>query len=649
MIVLENISKSFGAQTILEQCSLMINPGEKVGFIGPNGAGKTTLLRIIEGLEEVDAGKVAHNANIRIGTLRQEVETSNRTILQETLRGDLQLTALREEHQQIQQHLNHPDPLNQAEHHTKLARWGEIDHRLEEIGSYEAESRASTILMGLGFSREALDQSLSAFSGGWRMRVALAQLLFSRPDVLLLDEPTNHLDMESVAWFENYLRKIPQTFMAVSHDRGFLNRVTKITVELSGGTISRFQGGFDAYIEQKALLLEQLEKQSIQQSKKIAHLSRFIDRFRSKATKARQVQSRVKQLEKMERVESMPHKTEVARIRLPAPKRSALKMISTHQLKKSYADNHVLAGINFECQRGEKIGLLGPNGAGKTTLLKVLAGELQADSGQVTLGDRVETAYFTQHAMDSLNPAETVLAEASAVAPKRLNDTAVRTLLGSFLFSGDEAFKKVKVLSGGERARLALLRMFLSEANLLLLDEPTNHLDMESRAALGDALESYQGSLLLVTHDRDLMQTVCNRYYVVSAGRLTLMEDPLQSYLDQVTLIRGETLSATKQAPESENKNQDNKQKYLRNRERNSTLKRQRRRAEKLEMAIQRLEVEQAELELCLAVPELYQESETDKLKETLERNQQVTIELDKTMTEWEQVSLEVERLSDSE
>ena len=644
MILLENISKRFGAQTILDNTNLVINMGEKVGLIGPNGAGKTTLLRIIEGLDDVDSGNVSRYEHLRIGTLRQEMVASDRTILQETLQGDLELTQLRIEHKELQQKLSDSIKLSEQEQQNLAFQWGKIDHRLEEIGSYDAESRASIILMGLGFSREALDQPLSAFSGGWRMRVALAQLLFSRPDLFLLDEPTNHLDMESVAWFENYLCKISQTFLVVSHDRGFLNRVTQVTVELDNGSLSRFQGAFDAYIEQKAALIEQREKQWVQQGKRVEEINQFINRFRSKATKARQVQSRVKQLQKMEILEPISHKSAQARIRLPEPKRSAARMIAVHGLTKSFGEHRVFSAVDLECQRGEKIGLLGPNGAGKTTLLKLLAGELQPDSGKIVLGDRVETAYFTQHATDSLDVEENVLTEASRASPKGIQETALRTLLGSFLFSGKEVFKKVGVLSGGEKARLALVRMFLSEANLLLLDEPTNHLDMESRAALGDALESYKGSLLLVTHDRDLMQTVCNRFLIVSDGQLLPMEEDLATYLNQVTLTRGELSSSAKSPTGSRKNSREDKRQAAKIREqKNVEVRRQRQQAKTLEVAIQSLELEHAEMEKNLADPDLYQEEHKDKLKKILERNQYITMELEETMRQWEAVSLSIE------
>ena len=645
MIVLENMSKCFGAQTILDNTNLVINQSEKVGLIGPNGAGKTTLLRIIEGLDDIDSGTISRHDHLRIGTLRQEMVASERTILQETLQGDVELTQLRVEHKKLQQRLSDVKGLSEQEQQDLASQWGIVDHRLEEIGSYDAESRASALLMGLGFSREALHQPLSAFSGGWRMRVALAQLLFSRPDLFLLDEPTNHLDMESVAWFENYLCKISQTFLVVSHDRGFLNRVTQVTVELDRGCLSRFQGSFDSYIEQKAALIEHREKQLAQQGKRVEEINQFINRFRSKATKARQVQSRVKQLQKMETLEPISNQSARARIRLPDPKRSAARMIAIHGLTKSFGEQRVFSAVDLVCQRGEKIGLLGPNGAGKTTLLKLLAGELNPDSGKIVLGDRVETAYFTQHATDSLDMEENVLMEAGRAAPKGIQETVLRTLLGSFLFSGKEVFKKVGVLSGGEKARLALLRMFLSEANLLLLDEPTNHLDMESREALGDALESYKGSLLLVTHDRDLMQTVCNRYLIVSGGQLLPMEDDLEAYLNRVTLSRGELSSSTRSPTGSGGKNsrEDKRQAAKVREQKNAEVKRQRQQAKALERVIQSLELEHAEMEKNLADPDLYQEAHKERLKKLLERNQEITVKLEETMYQWETVSLSIE------
>ena len=644
MIRLKDVHKSFGPQTILDGAELVVNHGEKVGLIGLNGAGKTTLLRIIEGVEEIDGGDVQRTGRTRVGTLRQELESSDRPILEVTLGGDAELVRLRAEHQALQEQLHHADT---PEVQKRLsARWGEVDHRLEEIGSYRAEARAGAILLGLGFSLEALERPMHAFSGGWRMRVALAQLLFSRPDILLLDEPTNHLDLESVAWFENHLRSLPGTLIAVSHDQGFLNRVTGVTVELERGLLTRFSGPFDRYIEQKAERLELLEKQIAGQARQIAHITRFINRFRSKATKARQVQSRVKQLERITPLESVAGAAEAPRIRLPVPQRSALEMLTVTGLGKGFAGTPVLAGVDFRFQRGEKVGLLGPNGAGKSTLLKLLAGELAPDRGEIRRGDRVKVAYFTQHALDALNPEETVLAEARAAAPESVKEQALRTLLGGFLFSGEMVFKQVAVLSGGERARLALLKMFLTGANLLLLDEPTNHLDMEARAALEEALADYDGSLILVTHDRDLMTAVCDRYEIVAEGRLLHHEGSLEDYLEQVTRLRAEPArsEAEKGGSDAGLSGRELKRAVARVRERlQRDTRAQRQLAASLEERVHGLEREKEVVERSLSEPELYEESAKERLKGVMERNRGLSVALEDTLSEWEAVSLAIE------
>ncbi|MBF0099036.1 MAG: ATP-binding cassette domain-containing protein [Magnetococcales bacterium] len=637
MILLEKINKSFGAQTLLHEADLALNPGEKVGLIGPNGAGKTTLLRIIEGAEEIDGGHISRLETMQIGTLRQELHPSERSILQETLHGMPELVRLREERQQLQQQWDDPQSHTPTNHDRLSQRWGEVEHRLEQLDSYTAEARAGALLLGLGFSREMLARPLNAFSGGWRMRVAVAQLLFAKPDLLLLDEPTNHLDLESVAWLENYLRRMPQTFVVVSHDRGFLNRVCQVIVELDDGALSRYQGSFDDYVEQKAILLEQREKLMQQQSRRIETITRFINRFRAKATKARQVQSRIKLLQKIEPVEALPAAQEVARIRLPEPGRSPLKMVTVRDLSKQFEGTTVFAKANFDCQRGEKIALLGPNGSGKSTLLKLLAGQLPLDGGSCQLGERVQAAYFTQHALDDLDPEATILQQVSTSLPNSMNETALRAILGSFLFSGDEVFKKIKVLSGGERARVALIRLLLSGANLLLLDEPTNHLDMESRAALSDALESYQGTLILVSHDRELLQNVCKQFYLVRAGTITALEGNLDSYLEQSTQAR-EDLPASPQ--------QEQKKQRLQQREQvSSDLRRKRQQARQLEQKIHQLEGEQASLEEALADPEIYQGPQSERLKQTLAKSKKVAQTLEEAMLEWETVALAVEAL----
>ena len=349
--------------------------------------------------------------------------------------------------------------------------------------------------MGLGFAREEFEQPLNTFSGGWRMRVALARLLFSRPDLLLLDEPTNHLDIESVTWLEKFLARFSETLIVISHDRAFLNRVTGIIVELDNTRLTRYVGNFDRYLEQREAHIDQLEKAAVKQERRAAELESFIRRFRAKATKARQAQSRVKMLEKMKPVERVVVKTQAPKIRLPDPPASAYEALKVSDLAKSFGTNHVFSGVNLTLIRGQKIGLLGANGAGKTSFLKIVSGDLEPSGGRSKPGDRVRVGYFAQHSLDALEPNLTVMESAAASARTDVGKTVLRTLLGGFLFSGDAVFKKVAVLSGGERARLALAKLFLTGANLLLLDEPTNHLDMAARAALEEALEEYSGTL----------------------------------------------------------------------------------------------------------------------------------------------------------
>ncbi|MBF0323035.1 MAG: ABC-F family ATP-binding cassette domain-containing protein, partial [Magnetococcales bacterium] len=610
MLRLEKVAKRFGPRLLLENADLAIHAGEKVGLIGPNGAGKTTLFRIFLGQEEIDAGRVEVLPRARLGILRQELAGSGGSILAETLQGDQELIALEQErdmhHQELEQATT-PDQQERISH-----RLGEIDHRLETIDAYSAHSRAGAILMGLGFTRADLDQPLASFSGGWRMRVALAQLLFSRPDLMLLDEPTNHLDLESVTWLESYLKRLPGTLIVVSHDRAFLNRVTEVTVEMGGGSLTRYQGAFDAYLEQKATRMHLLEKEAEKRDQRAAELERFINRFRAKATKAKQVQSRVKALEKLAPVARPQERILAPRIRLPEPAPCAREVLSVRALKKNFGDKKVFSGVDLSIWRGEKIGLLGANGYGKSTFLKLVAGQVQPDAGTLKLGDRVHPAYYAQHAMDALDANQTILESACSMATRDMPESAVRSLLGGFLFSGDMVFNRVNVLSGGERARLALARLFLTGSNFLLLDEPTNHLDMVARANLGDALESYSGTLVLVSHDRDLLEGVCDRYLVAGDGAIRPLEDGLEGYLAQITSARSASSSEpTEQAagspPPSVRSERDVRRlaAEIRNRLHRDTRE-LRSRSQKLEQKIHILEQERAHIQGQLANPNLY-------------------------------------------
>ncbi|MBF0124837.1 MAG: ABC-F family ATP-binding cassette domain-containing protein [Magnetococcales bacterium] len=636
MIRFERVSKAFGAQVILSQADWEINPGERIGLIGANGVGKTTLLRLILGELEADAGTIARHSHQRLGVVRQEILASDRSLIEETLCGHEELVRLRQQRQQLRQHLT-----DHSSDQTALARLGEVDCRLETLGTYDAEARAGAILLGLGFSNAALTQPVTTCSGGWRMRLALAQALFAQPDLLLLDEPTNHLDLESVTWLEYHLAQWPKTLILISHNRSFLDRTVTTLMELEAGQLSRYPAPFEHYVARKAERLRGLVKAAAEQQRRMAALERFIDRFRAKATKARQVQSRIKMLGRMELIEASEPQRQPPRIQLPVPGPCPRELCTLHQASCRYDDRTVLANVNLNLLRGDKIGLLGVNGAGKSTLLKLCAGLLTAASGRVMYGAGVRPAWFAQHALETLVPQDSVLASAEAAQPTATR-ASVRQLLGSFLFSGDEVFKSVAVLSGGERARLALVRLFLSGANLLLLDEPTNHLDMEARTALTDALEAYQGTFILISHDRDLLESVCSHYWLVADGRVQVWEQGLDAYLEQSLLQRNNRDTAPVTATSGNRRDLRRQTAELRERlARETAVLRQQRQL--LEQQITQMEKEQAQLDQWLAAPERYQDNNKELLTAQLIRHQQLAFALEQALASWEQVSRTIE------
>ncbi|MBF0285833.1 MAG: ATP-binding cassette domain-containing protein [Magnetococcales bacterium] len=640
MLSLVNVAKSFGGQKLFEDVNLSVHAGEKAGVVGPNGSGKTTLLRLIEGVEEPDSGSARLLSGMKIGVLRQEIASSRATVLEEVLAGDAELSALRVEQEELHQRLS--DFAHGPEREALHRRWGEVEHRLQDLGSYAAESRAGAILLGLGFTMAETARPLESFSGGWRLRVALARLLFSRPDVMLLDEPTNHLDLESVAWLEGYLARLPATVLVVSHSRGFLNRVTGVTLAFEEGTIHRYVGNFDRYLEQREAALLLREKTAVQQEKRIEELERFIRRFRAKATKAKQAQSRVKMLEKMDKVERVESARAAPRLRLPEPPGCAREMLKARGLAKSYDGKPLFSGVNLLLERGRRIGLLGPNGSGKSSFLKIAAGRLAFEGGQLELGERVVPAYYAQHALENLDAAHSVLESAAQGAPLGMGETALRTLLGGFLFSGDAAFKRVGVLSGGEKARLALARLFLSGANLLLLDEPTNHLDMNARAALEEALESYPGAFLLVSHDRELLEAVCDGYWVVEGGVIQPLEGALEEYLQRVSARRSAAPVEKAATVRKEASRRDHEER----RQRERTLRQWSRKVEEAESRVARLESAREEVERVLGDGTLYEAGAEARLNPWLARHREVEAELAAAYAEWERLTLAAEEVA---
>jgi ATP-binding cassette subfamily F protein 3 len=515
VIALEAVSKGYGGQTLLADCAWRIGRGERIGLVGPNGAGKTTVCRILAGVEEPDAGRVHLDSGISVGYLPQEVTGGEDvTVLAEALSGFSEVWRLEAELERLAARMAAPDPDPEV-----IETYGEVQHRFEALGGYRLEAQAKVILGGLGFQPEQVHRPLSEFSGGWRMRAALARLLLLRPDLLLLDEPTNHLDLESLQWLENFLASYEGTVVLVSHDRYFLNRMVTAIAELAAGTVVVYPGDYDHFLVEREARRALTEARARNQAKRVAEIERFIERFRYQATKARQVQSRVKMLEKIERVEVESGARQI-HFKFPQPPRTGRVAARLSGIHKAYGDTVVYAGVDLVVERGERVALVGVNGAGKSTLLKILAGALPFDRGERVLGAHVESHYYAQHQLDALEPSRTVLEELEHADPESTTGR-LRNILGSFLFSGDAVDKRISVLSGGEKARVALAKMLVRPAALLCMDEPTNHLDLASKEVLEEALASFTGTIVFISHDRYFINRIATRVIEVDAGRLT--------------------------------------------------------------------------------------------------------------------------------
>jgi ATP-binding cassette subfamily F protein 3 len=514
VISVEEVSKSYGGQVLFRDLSWRIAERERIGLVGPNGAGKTTICRILAGVDDPDTGRVSRGRAVTVGYLPQEVAGSVAgSVLAEALAGFDEVWALEREMEEVAR------ALESTPSESLTARYGDLQHRFEALGGYRLESQARTILSGLGFRADELTRPLVEFSGGWRMRAALARLLLLNPSLLLLDEPTNHLDLEALAWLESFLSGYDGTVVVVSHDRYFLNRMVTSIAELGPAGLTVYPGDYDAYLVEREARRELLEAQARNQAKRIEEIERFIERFRYKATKARQVQSRVKMLAKVERIE-VPGAGRRIHFKFPEPPRTGRRVATLTGVRKAYGDNVVYAGVDFMVERGDRVALVGENGAGKSTLLKILAGALPFDAGERTLGAHVAAHYYAQHQLDALTPTNSALDEIVAAAPD-LPHTRLRTILGAFLFSGDAVDKRVSVLSGGEKARLALAKMLVRPAALLCLDEPTNHLDLASREVLEDALAVFPGTIVFISHDRYFINRIATSVLHVAHGVLT--------------------------------------------------------------------------------------------------------------------------------
>jgi ATPase subunit of ABC transporter with duplicated ATPase domains len=513
MISFTNVTKQYGAQVLFVDASFQVNPGEKVGLVGPNGAGKTTIFRLITGEETPDDGAVERRKRLTIGYFRQDVgDLRGRSVLAETVAGAGEVARLGEELAALEATMAAGgDGLDKA-----VERYGEVQARYMELGGYELEARAQEILAGLGFSPDQVAGDVGRLSGGWKMRVALARILLQQPDALLLDEPTNYLDIESILWLEQFLRAYPGAVVMTCHDRDVMNRVVAKIVEIDGGQVRSYTGDYDFYERARALEAERREAEYQRQQAMLAKELRFVERFRAQAAKAAQVQSRLKKLDKIERVEPPRRLVEKQFDFRPAP-RSGDDVVKVDGVSKRYGARVVHDGLSLLVRRGERWAVMGENGAGKTTLLKMMAGAVEPDAGKVTIGASVQMGYFAQHQMEQLDGDRTVLEELQAHAPKA-NLGVLRNLAGAFQFQGDDVDKPIRVLSGGEKARLALAKILYDAPNLLILDEPTNHLDIATKRALLKALSAYEGTIVFVSHDRAFLRALATRVLELAPG-----------------------------------------------------------------------------------------------------------------------------------
>ena len=652
MLSINDLNLQYGSKPIFRNVAAQIHTGDRVGLAGVNGAGKSTLLRIMCGEQDVDPGIVSRASWFSVAYLPQEVtiDLDGRSLFDEAQSAFDDVLAQQEQLDRVSEELALLDP-DSPEIDGLLALQGDLQHALDGCDVFRIRPQIERVLFGLGFSAGDLDRPVGNFSGGWIMRLLLAKLLLKKPSLLLLDEPTNHLDLDSLTWLEDFLLQYQGAMVIISHDRAFLDRVTAITWELSLGRLTVFRGNYSHYLVEKAQRLEMERAAYDNQQAQIRQSERFITRFRAKSTKSKQVQSRVKQLEKLDRIELSETERSI-HFNFPPAAPSGRDVLTLEGVRKSFAGRTVFDGVSLNLQRGDKLAVVGVNGAGKTTLLKILAG-LETAEGTVRPGHNVILSYFGQHQAQELAGDQSILDTVYHTAVD-MTITQVRSLLGAFLFTGDEVEKQVRVLSGGEKSRVALARMLVRPANLMLLDEPTNHLDMSSQEILQEALAQYEGTIIVVSHNRFFVNSFVNKVLEIRNGRATIHEGNIDDYLEwrrreetRASETATQSSSATRAVAAGDENSADRKvqrrQRALERQELNKKLGPWRRKSEEAEQEIDRHERRKAELEALMAEPDLY--SDQERWSATSREYGQVERHLERAFQRWEEAQAAIEAI----
>jgi ATP-binding cassette subfamily F protein 3 len=651
LIALDRVHKSYGRQEVLKDVSLAVHAGERIALVGVNGAGKSTLFRILLGSIEPDQGRVHRKKGLRIGYLPQEViELSGKTVLEQVMEVDASVREVWTEYQAVTLELERTSAKERCEALAK--RQSHLMTELERLGAFDLEHRSKRILAGLGFKEDLFQERVEKLSGGWMMRVALARILLSRPDLLLLDEPTNHLDLDSLLWLEDFLQKTPSALLLISHDRAFLDRVVQKTFELEKGVLTVFPGHYSRYLEEKEKRIRLKEAAYAEQQELIRRLEDFIARNRSRKDRAGQVQSRIKVLENLERLTPPTAERRIA-FRFPEPERSGRIVLEMEEVSKSFSSKTLYRGLRLTISRGERIAIVGPNGAGKSTLLKMMTGEVRPDSGRVSLGYGVRIGYFAQHQLEQLDGESTVWEETAKVAGDRTYGT-LRNLLAAFLFREEDIGKKISVLSGGEKSRLVILKMLLSGANFLLFDEPTNHLDIPSRDVLEEALRPFTGTVCLITHDRHLINALADKILYLREGRAELFpgnyrdfeELWLKRFLFSAEAPSGDFPQAKETVGLRSGRRKSQEEKRKEAEKRNALFRLQaplKKRIEELERELDRVFVEKKKMEDLLADPQTYKGA--DGIGGLIQAYHELEKTVNRLTAEWEEALSRMEAL----